>query len=99
MGVFLTYASPQGHVVLDRALALPKAWTNDAARCTGAGMPAARTFATTPQLAQQMLQRAFDAGVPATWVAGDGVYGENRSLRMGLEEHHHAYVLAVSGKA
>ena len=98
LGVFLTYASPQGHVMLDRELYLPKEWTNDDARCKGAGMPAERLFATKPQLAQQMLQRAFDAGVPAAWVAGDSVYGDNRSLRLWLEEHGHAYVLAVSGK-
>jgi SRSO17 transposase len=98
IGVFLTYAGPQGHVMLDRELYLPKEWTNDEARCKGAGMPAERLFATKPQLAQQMLQRAFDAGVPAAWVAGDSVYGDNRSLRLWLEEHSHAYVLAVSGK-
>ena len=98
IGVFLTYAGPQGHVMLDRELYLPKEWTNDDARCKGAGMPAERLFATKPQLAQQMLQRAFDAGVPAAWVAGDSVYGDNRSLRLWLEEHGHAYVLAVSGK-
>jgi SRSO17 transposase len=98
IGVFLTYAGPQGHVMLDRELYLPKEWTNDEARCQGAGMPAERLFATKPQLAQQMLQRAFDAGVPAAWVAGDSVYGDNRSLRLWLEEHGHAYVLAVSGK-
>jgi len=98
IGVFLTYAGPQGHVMLDRELYLPKEWTNDEARCKGAGMPAERLFATKPQLAQQMLQRAFDAGVPAAWVAGDSVYGDNRSLRLWLEEHGHAYVLAVSGK-
>ena len=98
IGVFLTYAGPQGHVMLDRELYLPKEWTNDEARCQGAGMPAERLFATKPQLAQQMLQRAFDAGVPAAWVAGDRVYGDNRSLRLWLEEHGHAYVLAVSGK-
>jgi SRSO17 transposase len=98
IGVFLTYAGPQGHIMLDRELYLPKEWTNDEARCQGAGMPAERLFATKPQLAQQMLQRAFDAGVPAAWVAGDSVYGDNRSLRLWLEEHGHAYVLAVSGK-
>jgi SRSO17 transposase len=98
IGVFLTYAGPQGHVMLDRELYLPKEWTNDEARCKGAGMPAERLFATKPQLAQQMLQRAFDAGVPAAWVAGDSVYGDNRSLRLWLEEHGHASVLAVSGK-
>jgi SRSO17 transposase len=41
-------------------------------------MPEERAFATTPPLAQQMLKRAFDAGVPAAWVAGESVYGENR---------------------
>ena len=63
IGVFLTYAGPQGHVMLDRALYLPKEWTNDEARCQGAGIPAERLFVTKPQLAQQMLQRTFDEGV------------------------------------
>jgi SRSO17 transposase len=45
-----------------------------------------------------MLKRAFDHGVPAAWVTGDSVYGDNRSLRLWLEEHRHAHVLAVSGK-
>jgi SRSO17 transposase len=98
IGVFLTYASPQGHVLLDRELYLPKEWTNTAARCKGAGIPAERTFVTKPQLAQQMLQRAFDAGITAAWVTGDSVYGDNRSLRLWLEENHRAHVMAVSGK-
>ena len=84
--------------MLDRELSLPKEWTNDTARCEGAGIPEERTFATKPQLAQQMLKRAFDAGVPAAWVTGDSVYEDNRSLRLWLEEHHHAHVLAISGK-
>jgi SRSO17 transposase len=99
MGVLLTSASPQGHLVLDRALYLPKEWTNDEARCKRAGIPAAHTCATKPQRAQQMLQRAFDKGVPAAWVTGESVYGDQRSLRRWLEEDHHAHVLAVSGKA
>jgi SRSO17 transposase len=45
-----------------------------------------------------MLERAFAAPVPASWVAGDSGYGENRVLRAWLEAHNHAYVLAVSGK-
>jgi SRSO17 transposase len=98
IGVFLTYATSQGHLLLDRELYLPNEWTSDVARCQGAGIPAERTFATKPQLAQQMLQRAFDKGVPGGWVAGDSVYGDNRALRLWLEEHEQAYVLAVSGK-
>ena len=98
IGVFVTYATPQGHLLLDRELYLPTEWTNDVTRCKAAGIPTERCFATKPQLAQQMLQRAFDHGVPAAWVTGDSVYGDNRSLRLWLEAHCHAHVLAVSGK-
>ena len=31
-------------------------------------------------------------------MTGDSVYGDNRSLRLWLEEHRHAHVLAVSAK-
>jgi len=98
IGVFLAYASAHGHALLDRALYLPKGWTDDRARCAQAGVPAAQLFATKPQLARQMLQRAFEAGVPAAWVSGDSVYGDDRRLRVWLEEQDQAYVMAVSGK-
>jgi SRSO17 transposase len=98
IGVFLTYASSQGHVLLDRELYLPQAWTDDVGRCERAGIPPERPFATKPQLARQMLERALDAAVPAAWVAGDSVYGDNRQLRAWLEERAQAYVLTVSGK-
>jgi SRSO17 transposase len=98
IGMFLAYASVHGHALLDRALHLPKAWTDDRARCAHAGVPAEQLFATKPQLARQMLQRAFDAGVPAAWVTGDSVYGDDRRLRVWLEEQDQAYVMAVSGK-
>ncbi len=62
------------------------------------GVPEKQPFATKPQLARQMLERAFDAQVPAAWVTGDSVYGDDRRLRVWLEEQEHAYVLAVSGK-
>jgi SRSO17 transposase len=98
IGVFLAYASPLGYTLLDRELYLPKAWANDPSRCRQAGIPEDRRFATKPQLAQQMLARAFTAGVPAQWVTGDSVYGADRRLRMWLEAQPQAYVLAVSGQ-
>ncbi len=98
IGVFLGYASPLGHALLDRELYLPKEWANDRDRCQQAGIPADRRFATKPQLAQQMLDRAFTAGVPAQWVTGDSIYGADRRLRMWLEAQLQAYVLAVSGQ-
>lgn len=99
VGVFLGYASQLGHPLLDRELYVPQEWTNDRDRCRKAGIPEARRFATKPQLAQQMLVRAFAAGVPARWVTGDRVYGADRRLRMWLEAQPQAYGLAVSGQA
>src|SRR5215813_2245297 len=98
IGVFLAYASSRGHALLDCALYLPKDWINDGERCQGAGVPEKHPFATKPQLARQMLQHAFDAQVPAAWVTGDSVYGDDRRLRVWLEARAQAYVLAVSGK-
>jgi len=97
-GVFLASASRLGDTWLDRELYRPKAWANDPPRCRQAGIPEDRRCATKPQLAQQMLARAFTAGVPAPWVTGDRVYGADRRLRMWLEAQPQAYVLAVSGQ-
>jgi SRSO17 transposase len=98
IGVFLGYASPLGQALVDRELYLPQEWTNARERCRQAGIPENRGFATKPQLARQMLARAFAASVPAKWVTGDCVYGDNRGLRLWLEARPQAYVLAVSGK-
>jgi SRSO17 transposase len=98
IGVFLGYASACGHALLDRELYLPKEWTQDRDRCRQAGIPPDRAFATKPELARGMLERAFRTGVPITWVTGDSVYGDDRRLRLWLEAHERAYVLAVSGK-
>jgi SRSO17 transposase len=95
IGVFLAYASPRGRTFLDRELYLPKEWTADRARCAEAGVPAEVEFATKPQLAKRMLERALGAGVPAAWVTGDEVYGKDRRLRMWLESEEQPFVLAV----
>jgi len=72
-GVLLPSASTGGQAVLARALYLPPAWTNAQERCARAGGPATQPFATQPQLARQMRQRACEARVPAAWVTGDRV--------------------------
>lgn len=96
IGLFLAYASPRGHAFLDRALYLPKVWAEDAARREAAGVPAEVGFATKGELAQAMLARAFAAEVPAAWVTGDEIYGNDGQLRRWLEAHHRPYVLAVA---
>jgi SRSO17 transposase len=96
IGVFLGYASRHGHAMLDRALYLPQVWAKDAARREDAGVPPDVRFATKGELAQTMLARAFAAAVPAAWVTGDEVYGNDGSLRRWLEEEQRPYVLAVA---
>lgn len=98
VGVFLTYATPRGRTFLDRALYLPASWTDDPARCEAAGVPKEVGFATKPQLALRMLERALEAGVPAAWVTGDEVYGNDWRIRRALEERKQPYVLAVSSQ-
>jgi len=95
VGVFLAYAAPDGRTLLDRELYLPKEWAQDVARRAEAGVPEATSFQTKPTLARAMLERAFQAGVPASWVTGDEVYGRDRRLRIWLEEQERPFVLAV----
>jgi SRSO17 transposase len=95
VGVFLAYASSQGSAFLDRELFLPQDYAQDQERRTAAGIPETVTFAKKAELAQAMLERAFAADVPATWVVADAHYGEDTNLRRWLEHQQRAYVMAV----
>ncbi|ORC04411.1 hypothetical protein B1T48_27370 [Mycobacterium persicum] len=97
MAVYLTYAAPRGHALIDRALYLPRSWADDHDRCADAGIPAdKRGFATKPTLAVTLIDRAVAARVPAGWVAGDEVYGADPRLRAALRGHGLGYVMAVA---
>jgi SRSO17 transposase len=52
-------------------------------------------FQTKPQLARVLLERALEAGVPASWVTADEVYGQDPALRGWLEGRGMAPVLAI----
>jgi SRSO17 transposase len=95
VAVYLAYATTAGHGVIDRELYLPQGWLDDPARLKAAGVPDRVEFATKPQLARMMLERALDAGVPAGWVTADEVYGGSPALRGWLETRQLPYVLAV----
>ncbi len=77
---------------------LPMSWPEDAGRRQRAGIVPQAGFAPQPELTQAMLGRAVALGVPASWVAGDRVYGDAHRLWRWLEGCQKAYVLAVSGK-
>jgi SRSO17 transposase len=96
VGVLLAYASPAGCAFIDRALYLPKAWTEDLERRREAGIPEEVPFATKPEIGRQMLERALDGGTPATWVLADEIYGGDYRLRACVEDRRCRYVLGVA---
>jgi SRSO17 transposase len=95
IGTFLTYASPVGHVFLDRQLYLPEDWCDDPERRAQAQVPPDVIFQTKPEQAIAMLQHAWAQGVPMRWVTGDEVYGESTALRDAVAASGRWYVLAV----
>src|SRR5664279_2743553 len=95
IGVFASYVSRHGHAFIDRALYLPKAWTDDPERMTAAHVPDDVSFATKPQMARRMIARAIAAKVPFSFVAADTVYGTGE-LETALRKAGKGYVLGVA---
>jgi len=98
IGVFLTYTSSKGHTPIDRRLYIPQDWFDNQERCEKAGVPKTIVFQTKPQMALDMIKNATSAGISYTWVTGDCVYGDYRTIRLWLEEQRKCYVFCVSGK-
>jgi SRSO17 transposase len=98
VGVFLAYAVPANgtRVLVDRELYVPRSWTSHRDRCELAGIGGDIEFATKPQLARTMIERAIKAGLPFAWFTADEAYGDNGPLRDWLEENKVAYVVAVA---
>lgn len=95
VGVFLVYATAPGATFYDRALYLPKDWAADTERRRAAHVPEGVRFATKPQLARRMVERALDGGLPVRWVVGDEVYGHDGRLRQALEQRQQRYALTI----
>src|SRR5918993_28453 len=98
VGVFVAYASNKGAAFIDRTLYLPEEWANDPKRRAEAGVPEEVAFANKVELAKRMLQRAFEAGVPARWVLADSFYGRSHEFRAWLEKRGRAYAVTYPAK-
>lgn len=97
VGVFLTYITGKGHTLIDRRIYLPKSWADDSEKRDKVGVPETVKFATKAQLAQQMLQSAWDAGLRSAWVVADEVYGNDTGFGRWLEQTgQQPYVLTVN---
>jgi SRSO17 transposase len=94
VAVTLTYATRRGHALIGRALYLPEACAGDEEHRELAGIPEEVLFATKPQLAGELLERAHAAGIRAVFTVGDEVYG-GRELRCSIRQLGMGYVMAV----
>jgi len=95
IGVFACYVSRHGHAFIDRALYLPKEWTDDPARLKAAHVPSDVGFATKLKIARRMIARAIAAKVPFSFVAADSVYGTGEVETL-LRKAGKGYVLGVA---
>jgi SRSO17 transposase len=94
IGVFAAYVSHNGCALIDRQLYLPQDWTNKPERRTAAQVPDSIRFATKPEIAAQMIERAIATGVAFAWVATDTIYGVGR-IEMQLRRAGKGYVLGA----
>jgi len=94
VAVTVTYATGRGHTLIGRALYLPEACAADEERRELAGVPEEVMFASKPQLADALLDRAHSRGIRAAFVTGDEVNG-GRQLRRGIRQRGMSYVTAV----
>jgi len=90
-GVFLAYASPAGHTLLDERLYLPEEWANDMPRRREAGIPDEVVFRTKPELALELI-RSVGPKVRHGWVTFDEGYGKDPGFLSGLEELDERYI-------
>jgi SRSO17 transposase len=94
LAIEITKAAGRGHALIGRALYLPEGCAADEEHRELAGIPEEVMFATKPQLADTVLDRAHCQRIRAASVAGDEVYG-GRQLRRGIRERAMGYVMAV----
>jgi SRSO17 transposase len=93
--VYVTLATRTGTGFLDRRLYLPRAWCEDAERRERAHIPDDITFQTKPDIAQELLARAWSEGIRSRYVTGDTLYGNSPGLRGFIAAQNRIYVLAI----
>jgi len=82
-GVFVCYASPKGHTLLDARLYLPQSWFTEAyaQRRKACRVPEELTFQTKPELAAASWREVWESQLfPGRWVTCDASFGNNAAF-------------------
>lgn len=95
VAVSLSIATAQGSIPVGYRLYLPRAWSDDPARCRKVGVPDEVGFATKPELALQQIEAALAAGYPRGVVLADAAYGDETAWRETLAGHGLKYAVGV----
>ncbi len=96
IGVSLTIATPTQHLPIDFELYLPREWTEDPDRRKEARIPDDVQFQTKPELALNMIEKAFEDGVPPGRVVVDTAYGNSSKFRRAVRRNGLPYAVAVN---
>jgi len=91
VAVYLSYAGPGGHTLLDTRLYLGEDWASDQPRRQEAGVPADVVFRTKPELAAELLRQVGPL-VRHGWVTFDEGYGKDPAFLRDLEERGEHYI-------
>ncbi|MGH9818363.1 MAG: IS701 family transposase, partial [Candidatus Acidiferrales bacterium] len=95
VAVSLSIATVKGSIPVGFQLYLPRAWTDDAARCRKVGVPEEIGFATKPELAMRQIEAALQADYSRGVVLADAAYGDETAWREQLAAHGLQYAVGV----
>ena len=96
VGVYAALSRGSVSTLIDTRLYLPSSWVQDKGRCKAAGVPSKdRCTKSKPELALEMVRHNRRLGVRFSWVAMDGLYGQDPALLRALEADGETFLADV----